>query len=740
VTRPRYAGRVARAVATVALALALASPATAADGGIVDDQGFLDPTYRGSVEAVIDAYEQLTSGRFLVVLRAVDAADGAAAQREAARRHASEPGPAIVLVVDAPSDDGCPGGTGIATTTTGQGAVTTEEAGFVAADLADSLRSCQLGPGVAIASARLLSFAITDEEVSPAASLEPGASLGPGGFPIPSPGGGDPPGAPPPGPPFPDPVEDQAVYDFARVFKPATIASAEATIDAIEARTGAEVAIYTQVVDYEVSTEEAHAHAAALMDQWGVGRKGIDDGLVILFDLDPTREHGQVSLYGGPGYLATYLDNGEKQKLFDEEMLPRLRAADLDGALLMALEGIDANATPAHAARLQAARQIDAAAGLIGAPILFVGLVGSAMFAWVRYGRDPIYLDDASIHMAGPPQDLTPASGTYMIAGAPTRRALTAAMLDLASRGLIAFREEKGFLGLGRKVGVVMNPSTTDPETVARHARNAARRLGTAEQLAFKYLDALKKDDEGYIEPDELLAFGTRVEGFNNELEDHVVERGWFREKPSKAQGRWAVRGTAAIVAGVVAFIGAVNLPSGGLTLIAVALIGGGVLVLVMSRWMQAVSLPGAMIRAMLAAYRRTLRKTMDQARSMNQVVAEAGLSWLHTPDQVVVWGTALGLEKEIEGVLERSLDDVRDGRSPASSTYLPAWYGTGSGDGAGFAAGGGGLFSSSAVPDFGGMMSALGTIGNAPSSSGSGGGFGGGSSGGGGGGSGGGF
>jgi hypothetical protein len=126
----------------------------------------------------------------------------------------------------------------------------------------------------------------------------------------------------------------------------------------------------------------------------------------------------------------------------------------------------------------------------------------------------------------------------------------------------------------------------------------------------------------------------------------------------------------------------------------------------------------------------------------MDQVVAKAGLDWLETPDQAVVWGTALGLEKEIEDVLQRSLDDVKDKRASAGAVYMPAWYGTGgsggwgSGDG-----GGGGLFSSSAIPNFGGMMSALGTIGNSPSSSGSGGGgFGGGGSGGGGGGSGGGF
>jgi hypothetical protein len=152
----------------------------------------------------------------------------------------------------------------------------------------------------------------------------------------------------------------------------------------------------------------------------------------------------------------------------------------------------------------------------------------------------------------------------------------------------------------------------------------------------------------------------------------------------------------------------------------------------------------------MLAAYRRTLKKTMDQARSMDQVVAEAGLSWLETPDQAVVWGTALGLHAEIESVLGRSLEDERDGRVAPGSVWFPAWYGTsGGGSAAGFAGdfagaggGGGGIFSNSAVPDFGGMMSALGSIGNSPSSSGGsgGGGFGGGGSGGGGGGSGGGF
>ena len=84
---------------------------------------------------------------------------------------------------------------------------------------------------------------------------------------------------------------------------------------------------------------------------------------------------------------------------------------------------------------------------------------------------------------------------------------------------------------------------------------------------------------------------------------------------------------------------------------------------------MPAVTMSGAMMRAMLAAYKRTLQKTMGQARSMQQVVDEAGLAWLDTPDQAVVWGTALGLQHEIEGVLSRSLDDVKAGRATGGSS-----------------------------------------------------------------------
>jgi uncharacterized membrane protein YgcG len=552
------------------------------------------------------------------------------------------------------------------------------------------------------------------------------------------------------GPPFPDPIDGVRVYDHAGAFRPDTIATVAKTIAGIETRTGAQVVVYSQVVEDGRTTEAADGDARALMDQWGVGRKGFDDGLVILFDLYPGLDHGQVILYGGPGYRAAFLDNREKQRIFEEDMVPKLRAGDLDGALLVAIQKVDANATPEHAASLQRARQIDAFAGLVVAPSLALLLAGSAIWAWLRYGRDPVYLDDPSIHMAGPPADLTPAGAVFILEGGPSKRALTTALLDLASRGAIAFREESHLLGLKKTVGIETAPPTPDPETRARQLRNAARKLGPAERLAESKLRGLVSGEDGYLEAKRLPEFAPSVPTFDKALEREVVAYGWFREPPSAAVARWRLRAGIAFAAGIAGIVVGANIPSTGLLLIGIGALAGAVVMFLMAGSMPAVSLPGAMVRAMLAAYRRTLKKTMELSRSMDQVVAEANLPWLETPDQAVVWGMALGLQHEVEGVLERSLDDQRSGATAPGSTWLPSWYGSSSGvtgatfgDFAGANPGSGGLFSSGGVPDFGGMMSALGTVGSSASqssSSGGSGGFGGGGSGGGGGGSGGGF
>jgi uncharacterized membrane protein YgcG len=535
------------------------------------------------------------------------------------------------------------------------------------------------------------------------------------------------------GPPYPEPLDGQRVYDTAGAFAPSTVERAERIIRAIETRTGGQIAVYTQV-KLGADRESTESDARALMDQWGVGRRGFDDGLVILFNLDETLKKGQVNLYGGSGYNFAYQGVDERQSFFESEMLPLLRESDLDGALLLALERANAAATPDRAERLQQFRVVNALFGFGG---ILLGVLFLVYFAWhwLRFGRDPVYLDSPSIYMAGPPADLTPAAATLVDEGRATRRALTTAMLDLASRGYLEFRsEEKDKIGIQ-----VHGPDPVDPI----QERNRVRAMGPAESVALNDIHRIAGEHGGYLGPETLLEYGGKVGDFNRELERSCVKLGWFTAEPGKVITRWGLIGGAEIALAVVAFIAGSVLPSDGLILAGAAIVVAGGITLVGASAMPARTMTGAMVRAMLAAYRRTLKATLEQVRSMTQVVASRSLPWIETPDQAVVWGTALGLHREVQEVLNRTLEDARRGEAPSGLYWFPAWYASGGSSSGGGWSGSGlaaGAFASSVIPDIGGMMSAVGSIGNAPSSSGGGGGGFGGGGGGGGGGAGGGF
>ncbi len=606
------------------------------------------------------------------------------------------------------------------------------------ADTAEGfLVSCDPDTAVLVGLSKLAVTLVTLSAGSPFPSVAPTA--GPGGSQRPTATAR--PGTVPAGPPFPDPVAGRYVYDQANVFRPGTIAKVQAQIQAIRDRTGAEIVVYSQVVGSSVTQDQAEQHARALMDQWGVGRKGFDDGLVILYDLDPSRVHGQIQLYAGPGYQATFLSNQERQSIFDDDMLPLLKQADLDGALIVAMDKVDANATPQHAATLNQARVANAIIGLVGAPIVLLLLLAWPALHWLRFGRDPDFRDDPSIYMPAPPPDLTAAAGALVFDGRSSRHTLTTAMLDLASRDEIAFRPEVHRLGADKMGIEVHQPNEAD----ARIALNRRRPTSGAEEYALSQLASLAKadaDGANIVDSKDLLAFGAKVDTFDSRLELYATSKGWFSSAPKAAMSRWYAQGTIEVVFGIIGIVVAFNLPSDGLLLISGAAVLAGIVTLFVARAMPARTLAGATIRAMLAAYRRTLQKTMELSRSMDQVVASKAVPWLETPDQAVVWGVALGLRADVEEVLGRTADDLVHGHANPSSTYLPLWYGSRGWSAGGVGGGGGGiapgLFSGSAIPNFDSMFAAIGTVGNSPSSSG--GGYGGGGSGGGGGGAGGGF
>jgi uncharacterized membrane protein YgcG len=327
---------------------------------------------------------------------------------------------------------------------------------------------------------------------------------------------------------FPDPVKGEAVYDPAGALDPGIEGALETRIDAIEARCGAVLAIYIQVDD-SATPESNLADAQALLDQWGVGRGGFDDGLVILISFESNLRHGQAHFYAGAGFLRGYLSQGDLQSVFDEVILPSAGQGQIGGGLIEAVNLIDAAITPAATARLNFLRQVNAVVGIIGAPISFLVILGIAYRAWRREGDDPEVLDSPSILMAGPPANMTPPLATVVRQGKATQHSINTLLMELASTGRIAFQN----LDRARKVKSDDEPDPLlDPAIEIHDAAPTGGRLGSAERDAW---DLLRQQAlaSGVISRERLWELNDLLKGVRSGLEQEVVRLGWFTRPPS---------------------------------------------------------------------------------------------------------------------------------------------------------------------------------------------------------------
>jgi uncharacterized membrane protein YgcG len=532
--------------------------------------------------------------------------------------------------------------------------------------------------------------------------------------------------------PFPDPVNGQAVYDAAGALDPLIRQALEAQIDDIETRSGAELVVYVQV-DASATEESNLAAARALLEQWGVGRAGYDDGLVWLISLEPNLVHGKVSFYAGAGFLRGYLSQSDLQAVIDNTIVPAAQQHELGGGLVAAVDLISTAITPAATDRLNLLRQVNAVIGLVGAPVSFLLIVGTAFFAWRREGDDPYVLDSDSVLMAGPPADMTPPLATVVRGGRATQHSLDTLMMELASTGRISFMN----LDRIHKVKSDDDPNPLlDPAIEIHDEAPSGRRLAEPERVAWDLIRRQAPNSK-ILSREPLWQLNSVLRPVRDMLENEVVRLGWFTRKPSTLITRWSVIGVVEMVVGGLFVALGFIIPMSGSTLLGAATGLGGAATFGIGQFMSQRTPNGAYVDAMLKAYRRTLEKTLELSRSMEQVVADPTVKLLaDTPDKAVVWGFALGLHKQVAKVLSQSLEDQQAQPSGSGLAYYPLWLGsTPSSMSAGGV--GGSIFSGSGVPDIGGMFSAIGGIGSSPPSSSSGGGFGGGGGGGGGGGSG---
>ena len=547
------------------------------------------------------------------------------------------------------------------------------------------------------------------------------------------------------GPPFPEPVEDQAVYDTAGMLSPAAIAQIEALIDDMEAESGVEMVVYTQDVS-DISEDQNFENARALVDQWTIGRAGFDDGVVLMIGLDPDPGESRVSLFGGSGFINSYANEEQLQSIVDDTFVPLAVNGRREEAIIETVQAVADTTSPEVRAELERSRQINAALGLIGAPLALLGTLGWAWWKWRREGDDPDLVDSPSILMAGPPAEMTPALATVIRNGRADQHTINTTLVELAGSGRISFENLD-------RVSEVKSDDDPDPLTdpaIVVHRDGERAPLGGPQNEAWDTVRRLGGSDNR-LSRSSLWRLNDALRPVKKALEQQAVKIGWLERMPGPSIGRMVGIGVGIALIGVGILFAGIVIPMSGLVLVGGALILGGIGTIGFGTAMSQRTDAGAYVDAMLIAYQRTLRKTMEQARDIGEVVEDPEIAKLaDTPDKAVVWGIALGLRDEVSALLARGLAEHRTSTGSTAGAYYPIWLGSSSSDGwsaasvgaGGVSLGSGSAFSDSAIPDIGGMFSALGSVGSSPpssssSSSSGGGGFSGGGGGGGGGGSG---
>jgi uncharacterized protein len=129
--------------------------------------------------------------------------------------------------------------------------------------------------------------------------------------------------------------------------------------------------------------------AVKAFERWRVGRKGIDDGLVLFMFTDDHRLRIEVG-YG----LEPTMPDTRASRIIREVIVPRVQAGDHDGAvragvdaILATLGGAGGAGTPAPVAAEHKVSPGKAALGLLGIVVLFIVLAGFAVrhpgLAWL---------------------------------------------------------------------------------------------------------------------------------------------------------------------------------------------------------------------------------------------------------------------------------------------------------------------------------------------------------------------
>lgn len=168
---------------------------------------------------------------------------------------------------------------------------------------------------------------------------------------------------------YPEPTG--RLSDFAYVLTQSQGAALNDELAAYEKRTGIEIAVVTVT---SLDGQEIEAYAKNLAAEWGVGKRGRNDG--ILFLIAPTERKMQIQLASGSA-----LSSDAADQIRDSIILPRFRSNDLAQGVIDGTHAIMRSLDGAPAVSRSSKRDF---IFVILTAVGLVVLVAIVIFAWIR--------------------------------------------------------------------------------------------------------------------------------------------------------------------------------------------------------------------------------------------------------------------------------------------------------------------------------------------------------------------
>jgi uncharacterized protein len=178
------------------------------------------------------------------------------------------------------------------------------------------------------------------------------------------------------------------VTDTANFMSPAALSSLDSRLEGYERSSGHQLIVYIAQTTGDAPIEDWAVRAFA---KWKVGRKGIDDGLVLFIMAGDRKLHFEVG-YG----LEPVVTDAMASRVINEVIVPRVQAGDRDGAVLAGMDAvmtvIGGGSLPAAPAQQREASRRGGRPMSLG-QLIFFGIIGLiVLFVFITNPSLAIYL------------------------------------------------------------------------------------------------------------------------------------------------------------------------------------------------------------------------------------------------------------------------------------------------------------------------------------------------------------